>query len=436
MAATATTDLIETLRYTYSDTDRVLYLFNQERNFFNRMKRKNVHVGGRGQYLQPILVKNAGVWKGIAQGGTLPTPLQPDSAEASWALKEFVGAYDVSWKLIQDATKSQDAFENVVKLMDRSINNRIFRLVNADLLGTGRGELLTLGAADNTDPLSSRYLPRCEVGMTVDLMDDSDDDTFVTTGTVGGLTISAIDPIARTVTVTTNGSGTAAGDYLTVAGTCDVSVSTVSLHMNGILGLISDSNPNAVVGNAGAINRSTAGNEYWKAPVLSNSGTNRVLTEDILLQAEDAVREKGGASITDWWSNLAIGRRYHEILRNESYYALGRIAGLSGGVGRPESMSKGSGPDGDGKSPYEVSGVSWHFDPFFEANTIVGFDSSEFFIGHGDNELPMPISKIFPDKPFFKDTTSATYQVLFYWQAQFMTSNPAAGVRISDVAEA
>jgi hypothetical protein len=433
MAATATTDLIETLKYTYSDTDRVLYLFNQERNFFNRMKRKMVNVGGRGQYLQPILVKNAGVWKGIAQGGSLPTPLQPDSAEASWALKEFVGAYDVSWKLIQDATKSANAFENVIKLMDRSINNRIFRLVNADLLGTGRGELLTLGAADNTDPLSSRYLPRCEVGMVVDFMDDSDDDTKLSNG--DSATITAIDPIARTVTIGGNSSGTAAGDYLVIEDTCDISVTTNSFHMNGILGLVSDANPNSVVGNVGAINRSTAGNEYWKAAVLSNSGTNRVLTEDLLLQAEDAVREKGGATLTDWWSNLAIGRRYHEILRNESYYALGRVQPLDGGIGRASVQSKGSGPDGDGKSPYEVSGVSWHFDPFFEANTIIGFDSSEFFIGHGENELPMPISKIFPDKPFFKDTTSATYQVLFYWQAQFMTSNPAAGVRISDVAE-
>src|SRR5215471_206172 len=149
MAATATTDLIETLRYTYADTDRVLYLFNLERTFFNSMKRKMVRLDGRGQWLTPLLVKNAGTWKGIAQGGPLPTAVQPDSAEASWALKEFVGIYDISWKLIQDATRSQAAFENVVKLMDRSINNRIFRLIDADLLGDGRGQLLTLGAADN-----------------------------------------------------------------------------------------------------------------------------------------------------------------------------------------------------------------------------------------------------------------------------------------------
>jgi hypothetical protein len=84
---------------------------------------------------------------------------------------------------------------------------------------------------------------------------------------------------------------------------------------------------------------------------------------------------------------------------------------------------------------YDFSGVNWHFDPFFEANTIIGFDKDHFYIGHGENELPAPISKIFPDKPFFKDTSSATYEVLWYWQGQLLTDNPAAGVKISDVAE-
>lgn len=433
MAATATTDIIESLKYTYSDDKTVLYLFNQERNFFNRMKRKMVRLDGRGQYITPRLTKNAGTWKGVAQGGNLPTAVPADTAEATWALKEFVGIYDMTWKAIQDSTRSEAAFESVLKLMDRSVQNRVFRLINADLLGTGRGELLTLGAADNVDPLTSRYLPRCEPGMVVDFMDDSDDDTKLSNG--DSATITAVDPIARTVTIGGNSSSTAAGDYLTIEDTCDISVTTNSLHMNGILGLISDSNPNSVVGNVGGVNRSTAGNEDWKSPVLSASGTNRPLTEDLLLQAEDAVREKGGANLTDWWSNLAIGRRYHEILRNESYYSMGRIAGISGGVGRSESGAKSEGPDGDGASPYEVSGVRWYFDPFFEANTIIGFDKSHFFIGHGDNELPAPISKIFPDKPFFKDTGKTTYEVLWYWQAQFITDNPAAGVRLSDIAE-
>ena len=35
----------------------------------------------------------------------------------------------------------------------------------------------------------------------------------------------------------------------------------------------------------------------------------------------------------------------------------------------------GSKPADDGKSPYNFGGIDWHFDPYFEPNTIVGIDT-------------------------------------------------------------
>lgn len=422
----ATTDIIEALRYTYADDARVLYLFNQEVPLWTVLGKKKAPMGGRGQFLMPIMVKNPGAWKGIAQGGALPTALQPDTAEASWALKEFVGVYDISWKLIQDARNSKFAFQQALKMMDDGLRRRIFRLINADLLSDGRGQLATLGAADNTDPITSRYLPRVEVGMVVDFMDDSDDDTKL----LDSRTVTAVDPIARTVTLGTNAAGTAAGDYVVIEDTCDISVTTNSLHTNGLLGLIDSANPNSVVGNVGGINRSTAGNEFWQSVELSNSGTNRALTEDLLLQGEDGVREKGGGRLTHWFSNLAIGRRYHEILRADTMFSFGKVGALEGGIGR---MNNGN-PD-DGKSPYEFSGTPWHFDPFFDSNTVVGFDKSHFYMGVGENDAPKPISEIFDGIPFFSQTTNASFEVRWYWQGQLITDNPAAGVKIADIAE-
>lgn len=422
----ATTDIIEALRYTYADDARVLYLFNQEVPLWTVLGKKKAPMGGRGQFLMPIMVKNPGAWKGIAQGGALPTALQPDTAEASWALKEFVGVYDISWKLIQDARNSKFAFQQALKMMDDGLRRRIFRLINADLLSDGRGQLATLGAADNTDPITSRYLPRVEVGMVVDFMDDSDDDTKL----LDSRTVTAVDPIARTVTLGTNAAGTAAGDYVVIEDTCDISVTTNSLHTNGLLGLIDSANPNSVVGNVGGINRSTAGNEFWQSVELSNSGTNRALTEDLLLQGEDGVREKGGGRLTHWFSNLAIGRRYHEILRADTMFSFGKVGALEGGIGRANNGN----PD-DGKSPYEFSGTPWHFDPFFDSNTVVGFDKSHFYMGVGENDAPKPISEIFDGIPFFSQTTNASFEVRWYWQGQLITDNPAAGVKIADIAE-
>lgn len=430
----STTDVIEALRYTYQDDARILYLFNKEVPLWNVLSKKKAALGGRGQFLMPIMVKNPGAWKGTTQGGAFPTALDPDTAEASWSLQEFAGTYSVSFKLIQDARNSKFAFEQAVSMMDDGVQRRIFRLINADFLGYGRGELAILGAADNVDPITSRFLPRAEVGMVVDFMDATDDDTKL----LDSRTITAVDPIARTVTLGTNAAGTAAGDYITWEDTSDISVNSKALHMFGLLQLIEDVGPgtagnavlSTVVNDPGGIDRDTAGNEYWKSVVLGNSGTNRALTEDLLLQAEDAVIEKGGGRLTNWFSNRAIGRRYHEILRADTITSVGAPGPVKGGYGRPDGGITGE----DGKSPYEFSGVAWHFDPFFEANVVVGIDKKHFFVGHGESEMPQPVSKLF-NVPFFTNTANTAYDVRWYWQGQLITDNPACGVKVEDIAE-
>lgn len=439
--ATATTDVTNVLRHTYG-SDRVLYIACQEVPFYNVLKRMTKDVGGRGQFLLPILKQNPGGWSGITQGGTIVSPLSPATTEASYSLKEFTGSYDVTWKLIQDARKSEFAFVTAIKMLDEGLRRRIFRMIEADLISDGRGQLGALAAADNVDPINSRYLPRVEVGQVVDMMDDTDDDTAL----LANKTVTAVNPVTYDITLGTNAAGSAKHDYITIKNTVDISQNANALHTFGILGLVSDKNPlsdtynstggSTVVGNIGGINRATAGNEFWQSVVLSNGGTLRAATEDLFLQAEDSVRVKGGANLTHWFSNLAIGRRYHEALRADTFYQLGSIGPISGGLGRANFKgAAAAGPDSDGKSPYEFGGVNWYFDPFFEANTIVGFDKSHFFLGVGDNEVPRPESEIFDGVPMLRQGTTASYQVVFYWQGQLMTDNPAAGVKIVDVAE-
>lgn len=439
MAAIATTDVIQALKYTYG-ADRVQYIASQEVPLWNVLSKKKQHVGGRGQFLIPILTQNPGAWTGVAQGGALPSSISPVTTEASYALKEFTGIYELSWKLIQDSSTNKFAFEQAISMMDEGLRRRIFRLLNADFLGTGRGELAALSAASNANPFSSRYLPRCEPGMPIDLLANTDD---ATTRGVANSTVTAVNATGRTVKTGSVPSSTAANDYATIASTI---TGSACLHTNGLLGVISATNPQLVwnasnsgtqVPNIGNIDRTTAGNEYWQSPDLSNGGTNRALTEDLWLQAEDQVREKGGAKITNYFMNLALGRRYHEILRADTYFAIGRQEPIGGGVGlgRKDGDGTNAPKDGDGKSPYEFSGTSVHFDPFFESNTLVGFDRSHFFVGTGENELPAPISDIFDNIPFFRQTNNTTFQVAWYWQGQLMTDNPAAGVKIRDLAE-
>lgn len=425
--ANTTTAIINSLKYAYG-VNRILYLFNQESVVFNILSRVKKPVGGRGQFIMPIFTQNPGAFTGITEGGALPTALDAATSEATFKLHEFVAVYTLSWKLIQDSRNDKFAFQQALQLLDEGVRRRVMRNLNADLIDDGRGRLAVMAAVDDGAGLfTSNYLPRLEKGMVVDVMSNSDDDTKRGTA----LTVTGVDPVARTVQLSGAVAGEAAGDYAVIKDTTDISVNSLALHTNGLLGIINSANPAAVVGNFGGINRSTAGNEFWKSPVLSNSGTNRALTEDLLLQGMDLVREKGGGKVDHWISNLAILRRYHEMLVAERYFSLSGPGTIGGGVGR-----KGAGEGAeDGKTPYEFSGVPWHVDPFFQNNTIIGLDSSHFFLGVGDNDVPRPVSEIFDDVPNLKYTSNATFDVNWYYQCELLSDNPAAGIQVKDIAE-
>src|SRR5574341_90746 len=219
-----TSNVIEALKYTYG-VDRVLYLFNTESPTWSMLSKVKKPVGGRGQFIMPYVVRNAGAFTGIAEGGSLPSALQPDTAEATFSLQEYVGLYDVSWKLIQDAATNKFAFQQAIQMLDDGLRNRVMKNLNSDLLDDGRGRLAVLPAADNDTTVTVAAIPRCEPGMVVDLM-DTDDDTKNT----DSATVTGVDPIALTVTLSANSGSTGAGDYLVIQDTTDTSVSSVALH--------------------------------------------------------------------------------------------------------------------------------------------------------------------------------------------------------------
>lgn len=419
----------EALKYTYG-ANKLAYLFNQESPTWAMLSKQKKPVGGRGQFILPIITQNAGAFTGITEGGALPSALQPDTTEASFSLQEYVALYDVSWKLIQDARNDKFSFQQAITMLDEGLRRRVMKNLNSDLIGTGKGELATLTGVDASGAIiTSAYLPRLEQGMVVDVMDLSDDDTVIG----NSLTVTAVDYVNRTVDLSGSDlSGEAAGDYVVIQDTCDDSQND-SLHCFGLLGIVDDADPAAVVGDYGGIDRGTAGNEFWESVVLSNGGTNRAFSEDLGLQAQDSMREKGSGMLKAWISNQKIARRYHEILRNETFASLGGVQSLGGGLGRKGGSGK---PSEDGKSPYTFSDIPWHIDPYFTNNVILGLDTDHFFLGVGENETPRPISEVFDNVPFFRQTSNATFEVAWYYQMQLLSDNPAAGVKLEDIAEA
>lgn len=431
MASTARSNVLEALKYGYG-SDRVEHMANEEIPIYNILSKVKKDGGGRGMHIIPILVQNAGAFTGIAEGGALPAGIAPDTQEAVFDMTEYVGLYELSWKLIQDARTSKFAFQTAVQVCDGGLRRKIFRHLNSDFMGTGKGELFTITGADASTVVTSYYLPRVMQGDIVDVMDLSDDDAKVG----DSLTVQAVDPVNKTVDLSGALTGEAAGDYGVLQDTTDANSGTaINYHTNGLLGIIDSANPATVVGNYGGINRSTAGNEFWQSVELTNGGTNRPLSEDLLLQAMDQARVKGNGKITHWLSNLSIVQRYHEILAAERFFALSRPGTLSGGIGR-EKFGDGKDDQGDGRTPYEFSGIPWHVDPYFTNNTILGLNTDELYLLTGENDTPRPISEIFEGQSFFRETSNATYEVAWYYQCEVVCPNPSSQVKIADVSEA
>ena len=84
----------------------------------------------------------------------------------------------------------------------------------------------------------------------------------------------------------------------------------------------------------------------------------------------------------------------------------------------------------------DLCGKPWLEEPFFRANTLVGFNKSAMWIAHDGIEVPTPLGEIFDGMvDYFKRTTNATFEVDHYWEAELVTDNPLLHVRLNDIAE-
>ena len=433
--AVSMSDVIEMFKYTYG-ADKMIYLASVETVLYNLLKRKKKEVTGRGQWIIPFQKQNAGVFVGGSEGGTLTTRrAQPDSAEATHSLVEFTAVWDITWKMLRNAAKGKDAFETAMNFMDKSIRRRVFRVINAQVCSfTGLGELAILPDADNDTVITVNSLPFMDQGMYVDLIDASDNTTVI----ASARTITDIDVEARTVTISgAAAAGTAAGDFFVPS---DQITGGVTYSLFGLGTWISDENPPAVVGNLGGINRSTAGNGFYRGNKLDNGGILRAFTEDLLITGENLMRERGGVQPSLYAANGNILKRYHGDLITDKYYAYNKIEAVGAGgekvgFGR-EGMDLDNSETGTGKTPYKLSGKDFHCEPYLRANRVLGFHDDHFFLGHDGIEVPTPLSEIFDDMiPYFTATGSSKFDVWHYWEAQVLSDNPQAGIQFADIAE-
>jgi hypothetical protein len=432
VASTSTTNVIEALRYTESE-EQLMMALNEESvawDLLGDSGNRFVRIGGRGMNIQSIVTQLPERISGITEGGTLPSAIAMDSAEATFSAQPVVGVWETSWSLVLRARRSKHAFKNAIALHQDSIETALTQEMSVELLGDGNGSLATLAAADdNTTQNNIDGHPAVRKGMVLDCMD-----TDLDTKHANSVSVSAVDEATPSFVVSGAPSGSAASDFWCREDTTDDSVND-ALHITGLLGIVSNADPPALVGDYGGIDRGTAGNEFWESPVLGNSGTNRTMTSDLLLQMKHVRRKKGGGNTSRDNKRLAflmtdaLERRYAELFDAIRIADVGS-GPFSGDVGPKDTVSA------KGETAFTFSGIPIHTDVFAKANTVFLLDLPTFSIGYVESKTPRPIDEIFDGQvPFFRQTSSATFEKVSYWEGVLLCTKPSASVRGDDMSE-
>lgn len=432
MAATTISNVVEALRYTESE-EQLMMALNEEAVTWSLLGgggKSFVRLGGRGMNIESIITQLPERIGGITEGGSLPSAIAMDTAEAVFTAQPVVGVWETTWSLIMRAKRSKEAFKNAVSTHQDAIRTAFTQEMSVELLDNGLGRLAKLSAADNdTTQNNLDGQPTIRRGMVLDCMDTDND-----TKHADSVSVTAVDETVPNFTVSGAPSSTATDDFWCREDTTDDSLND-ALHLTGLLGIVDSADPPSVVGDYAGIDRGTAGNEFFEAVVLANGGTNRPLTADLMLQAKHVRRRAGGKSNKKSNRNLAflmndtIERRYVEL-----YDAI-RIADtgsgpFSGDVGPKDTF------DEDGESNFTFSGIPIHVDVFAPANTVFMLDLSTFSIGYVDSKVPRPIDEIFEGQvPFFRQTSNATFEKIWYWEGSLVCTKPRSNVQIQDVAE-
>ena len=432
MASTTIANIQEAFRYTENE-EQLMMALNTESvtwNLIGNGGKSFTRIHGRGQNIESIIKQLPERISGITEGGSLPSAIPMDTEEAVFSTQAIVGVWETSWSAMLNSRRSKAAFKTAIAMHQQGIGVAITQEMSKELSGDGRGILAQLSAATNSTTQNALVgIPAVRIGMVLDCMDTDND-----TKHADSVSVTAEDKVTPQFTVDGAPTSTAALDFWCREDTTDDSLND-ALHLNGLLGVISASNPASVVGNYGGINRSTAGNEFWQSPVLANGGTNRALTSDLLLQAVHMRRRVGGQNTKSGMSNLAfltndaIERRYVEL-----FDAL-RIADVGSGPFAGDVGAKSSTTD-TGLSHFAFSGIPIHVDLFSEANTVFMLDLQTLSIGYVDHKVPKAIDEVFEGQvPSLRQTSNATYEKIWYWEGELICTSPRRSVRIDDVAE-
>lgn len=292
-----------------------------------------VKMEGRNTYMKIQVGDDLGFGMVPTIGGDFPTPGDISSDEATLTLKRFADTIKFDpWEM--ELLNSLDAAAAPIMAKKMSASRmRVLRELERQAIMDGTGAIAkvasVLGTALTLDVAGSAYTERNPYTWIDDpnrsgyrIIDPTDGTDQLTTP--ARFTISAINESTNVLTCSATLTGAAAADVVVVdAGQYGFSNSAHTTYTSpeyvGLLGAI------ASTGTYLGIDRSTV--PQWQATVLSNSGTLRDITDNLVdqLMNKTARRSENGSIVPSQYVGLAdpgTWTSYHNLMRTGLRYSI------------------------------------------------------------------------------------------------------------------
>ena len=239
----------------------------------------------------------------------LPSPGQQQYTSARISLKYLYGAVRLSGQTLELANTNAQAFASVLDQEMEGLKGDLLKDQNRQVYGDGTGAVATVSTLSGAGLTASvSWTGWLQLGMQVDIIDGTTLSNPTPTVKASNRQITAINnafPVA-TANVTFDGANVA-----TAVGDIFVRTGSVNREWSG-LGII--------VKNSGTFqNVDPTVEALWKAEIDSNGGTNRALSEGLMILMADRIRTNGG-KVTAMFSNLGVRRAYYNLLSQQRRY--------------------------------------------------------------------------------------------------------------------
>jgi hypothetical protein len=260
-------------------------------------------VGGKYVTFPLRIKRNQGIGA-RRENEALPNAGNQGYVSARVGLSYQYGKVQLTGQTFELADKNFQAFASALDQEINGLKQDLAKDQNRQVYGTSIGTIATcttLGSSVNTfKTTNTQYI---QDGMMVDVVDGT---TLSNTDPTVVASNRMVTAISKNTQVTLSGAAfsSAVGDVLVRTG-------SVTREVHGLGDIVNDSGT--------LYNVDPSSVPLWKAKVDSNSGTARALSELLMINMVDSIRE-GGSKVSAIFTTLGVRRSYFALLTQQRRY--------------------------------------------------------------------------------------------------------------------